>query len=44
MVLWLPLVCFGLYESVRLGCAQLRAGQPPAALAWSSGPSAPGRS
>ena len=31
--LWLPLVCFGLFESVRLGLAQLRAGKPPAALA-----------
>ncbi len=31
-VLWLPFVCFGLYQSVRLGLAQLRAGTPPAAL------------
>ena len=33
MFLWLPLVLFGLRESVRLGLEQLRAGQPPAALA-----------
>ena len=33
MFLWLPLVLFGLRESVRLGIGQLRAGQPPAALA-----------
>jgi hypothetical protein len=31
-VLWLPFVCFGLYQSVRLGMAQFRAGEPPAAL------------
>ena len=29
-----PLVCFGLCQSVRLGLAQLRAGKPPAALAF----------
>ncbi len=33
MFLWLPLVLFGLRESVRLGLEQLRSGQPPAALA-----------
>jgi 4-amino-4-deoxy-L-arabinose transferase-like glycosyltransferase len=32
-LLWLPLVCFGLFESIRMGLAQLRAGKPPAALA-----------
>jgi hypothetical protein len=31
--LWLPIVCFGFYQSLRLGVAQLRAGEPPAALA-----------
>ena len=33
MFLWLPLVLFGLRESIRLGLEQLRAGRPPAALA-----------
>jgi hypothetical protein len=33
MVLWLPLVLFGLRESIRLGCTQLRAGKPPFGLA-----------
>ena len=33
VVLWLPLVCFGLYEAMRLGVEQLRAGKPPVALA-----------
>ena len=32
-LLWMPLVGFGLYESVRLGLAQLRARKPPSALA-----------
>jgi hypothetical protein len=32
-LIWLPLVGFGLYESMRLGLAQLRAGKAPAALA-----------
>ncbi len=31
-LLWLPFVCFGFFESIRLGLAQLRAGTPPAAL------------
>jgi hypothetical protein len=31
-VLWLPFVCFGLYQTALLGLAQLRAGRPPAAL------------
>ena len=29
---WLPFVCFGLFESVRLGREQLAAGKPPLAL------------
>ena len=33
IVLWLPLVAFGLFESVRLGRQQLRAGRPPAGWA-----------
>jgi hypothetical protein len=31
-VLWLPFVCFGLYQTVLLGLSQFRAGRPPAAL------------
>ncbi len=31
--IWLPLVCFGLVQAVRLGLEQLRAGKPPVALA-----------
>jgi hypothetical protein len=31
-VLWLSIVCFGLYESVQLGRLQLARGAPPAAL------------
>ena len=33
VVLWFPLVLFGIYRSWRLGMAQLRAGEPPTALA-----------
>ena len=30
-VFWLPIVCYGLYEAIRLGRSQLAAGRPPVA-------------